>query len=216
MDQISIRRSRLTGAGAALAIALVATACGSAPSPAGASSAPSVAAASPSPSVASVAPSPSAPPAASASTAPAGSGSTAVDPAAGITIDAPYSIAALPAAMQTLFEQQMSTSLGAFGNNITFGFRQINGGKGQDFLMVLAFPAGSVTAATFTGMVGGLGGSMGATLTKTTVDGIDVHSGPSSTGGVALFHVGDQVLIVISQDKADPLAIAKALISSNQ
>ena len=118
--------------------------------------------------------------------------------------------------MQTLFEQQMTTSLGALGSNITFGFRQINGGKGQDFLMVLNFPAGAVTAATFTGMVGGLGGSMGATLTKTTVDGIEVHSGPSSSGGVALFHVGDQVLIVISQDKADPLPIAKALISSNQ
>jgi hypothetical protein len=118
--------------------------------------------------------------------------------------------------MQQAFETQMSTSLGALGSSITFGFRQVDGGTGQAFLMVLAFPTGTVSAPTFEGMLGGLSGSMGATLQKTTVDGIEVSSGPSTSGGVGIFHIGDHVLIVIAEKPADALPIAKALISANK
>jgi hypothetical protein len=118
--------------------------------------------------------------------------------------------------MQQAFETQMATSMGAFGSNITFGFRQVEGGTGQAFLMVLAFPSGTVSANTFQGMVGGLTASMGATLKTTTVDGVDVASGPSTAGGVGIFHIGDHVLIVIAEKPADSLPIATALIKANK
>ena len=118
--------------------------------------------------------------------------------------------------MQQAFEAQMASSLGAFGNSITFGFRQVEGGTGQAFLMVLAFPTGTVTASTFQAMVTGISGSMGATLQTTTVDGVDVASGPATSGGIGIFHIGDHILIVIAEKPADSLPISKALISANQ
>jgi hypothetical protein len=159
-------------------------------------------------------------PSASVAASSAPSASTAAsrgpDPAAGLKIDAPYSFVDLPPAMQQAFETQMASSLGAFGSSITYGFRQVQGGTGLTYLLVLAFPSGTMNASTFQGMVGGLSGSMGATLTTTTVDGVDVASGPSSSGGVAIFHIGDHALIVIAEKPADSLPVAKALISANQ
>jgi hypothetical protein len=202
-------RRRALLAVASVAVAITLAACGSSASPSANASQSQAAAASPSP---------AASPSAAPSSAPAAStaASKGPDAAAGLKIDAPYTFVDLPPAMQQAFEAQMSSSLGAFGGTISFGFRQVEGGTGLDYLMVLAFPDGTVNASTFQGMVGGLSASMGATLKTTTVDGVDVASGPSSTGGVAIFHIGDHALIVISQKPADSLPIAKALISANQ
>jgi hypothetical protein len=210
MATFGIRPSRraLT-AFAAVVIAVALAGCGNSAGTSPSASPSQVAAASPS---TASSPSVAASSAPSASTA----ASRGPDPAAGLKVDAPYTLVDLPPAMQQAFETQMATSLGAFGSNITYGFRQVDGGTGLTYLLVLAFPTGTVNAATFQGMVGGLSGSMGATLTTTTVDGVDVASGPTSTGGVAIFHIGDHALIVITQKPADSLPIAKALISANQ
>jgi hypothetical protein len=210
MDPIGsrpLRRALMAATTGAMAIALAA--CGSTASPAASTSPSEAAAPSPSPVT-----SPSLAPSSAPSTSSAAS--KGPDAAAGLTIDAPYTFVDLPPAMQQAFESQMASSLGAFGSSISFGFRQVEGGSGLDYLMVLAFPSGTVNASTFQGMVGGLSASMGATLQTTTVDGVDVASGPSSTGGVAIFHIGDHALIVISEKPADSLPIAKALISANQ
>jgi len=207
------RRALLALATIAVAVALAG--CGGTASPAAnASTAPSQAAPiTPAPTAS---PSPAASPSAAASAPASAATSPGPDPAAGLKVDAPYTFVALPPAMQQAFESQMASSLGAFGSSITFGFRQVDGGTGQAFLMVLAFPTGTVSAPTFEGMLGGLSGSMGATLQKTTVDGVEVSSGPSTSGGVGIFHIGDHVLIVIAEKPADALPIAKALISANQ
>jgi hypothetical protein len=190
---------------AAVALAITLAGCSNSASPTASASPIQAATATPSPAT-----SPSLAAAASAAA------SKGPDAAAGLKIDAPYTFVDLPPAMQQAFEAQMASSLGAFGGIISFGFRQVDGGTGQDYLMVLAFPSGMMNASAFQQMVGGLSGSMGATLQTTTVDGVDVASGPSSTGGVAFFHIGDHVLVVISQQPADSLPIAKALISANQ
>jgi hypothetical protein len=116
--------------------------------------------------------------------------------------------------MQQAFQAQVGSGLGALGGSM--GFRQIDGGAGNTFLMVLAFPSGTVSASTFQTMVAGMSAGMGATLQTTNVDGVDVASGPSTTGGVAFFLVGDHALIVISEKAADALPVSKALISANQ
>ena len=147
----------------------------------------------------------------------ASGGTTAVDPAADLKIDAPYSLVALPAALQQTLETSMATSLGAFGQAIKVGFRQVSGGAGMiSILMAISFPAGTLNAAAYQAALTGMGGSMGATFTTTTVDGVDVSSGTMSTGGVAIFHDGDRMVMVIAPTPSDALPIATALVKANK
>lgn len=147
----------------------------------------------------------------------AASAPAAADPAAGLGIDAPYTLTPLPAALQQALESQMAASLGAFGGAIKFGFRQIGGGSATgSILMVLAFPSGSLSAAAYQGAVAGMGSSMGATFDTSTVDGVEVSNGKTSTGGIAVFHIGDHMLVVISPAAAASLPVATALIKANQ
>ena len=196
---------------ASVAIALAIAGCGSS-----AATSPSPVAA-PSQAAPASAPAASTPPAESASApAPAVSpaGSPGLDPAAGLKVDAPYKFADLPPAMQQALQTQMGSGLGALGGSM--GFRQIEGATGQTFLMVFAFPSGTVSASTFQTMIAGMSTGMGATLQTTSVDGVDVASGPSTTGGVSFFLIGDHALIVISEKAEDALPVSKALISANK
>ena len=200
-------------AATALVAAITVAGCGS-PAPASNPAVSTPGSASLTPSLApSVAPS-LAPSVAPASTAPTGA-PTAGDPAAGLTIDAPYTMTAVPGALQTTLEQQMAAGLGAFGETIKVGFRQVTGGTGVAILMVIAFPAGSLTAPAYEAALAGMAPSMGATFTTTTVDGVVVSKGAMAAGGVAVFHIGDHMLMVIGQSEADALPVASALIKAN-
>ena len=196
-------------------VTIIAAACGSsAPSTPTPSTAPSVAAPSVAPSVAA----PSAAPSTPAASAPAASGGTAAgDPATGLTIAAPYALTALPTALQQTMETQMAGTLNAFGGSIKVGFRQVSGGTGFTMLMVMAFPSGSLNDAAYAGALGGMGASMGgAAFTKSTVGGVEVSSSKVSTGGISVFHIGDHMLMVISDSQATTLPVATALINANQ
>ena len=218
MTQAATRSTgrRIAGLATVTAIAAVLAACGSsAPASTAPSAAPSVAAPSVAPSIA--LPSIALPSIVIPSTNPAASGGTAgVDPAKGLAIGAPYSLTALPPALQTVFEQQMAAGLGGFGNSIQVGFRQVTGGTGMSILMVMAFPTGFLNPAAYEAALSGMGTSMGATFTKTTVDGVDVSTGTQASGGVAVFHIGDHMLVVISPTPAETLPISTALIKANK
>ncbi|MEO5940264.1 MAG: hypothetical protein ABIZ72_04890 [Candidatus Limnocylindrales bacterium] len=198
-------------------LALIVAACGSSgPASTAPSVAPSVAASAPAaPAASAAAASAPAAPSAAATTA-TGSGAVGADAAAGLTIDAPYALTALPAALQQVMQTQLASGLGASGGLISIGFRQIDGGTGSSILMVMGFPSGTLNAAAYAAALGGMSGSLGATFTTSTVDGIDVSSGKAATGGMAIFQVEDHMLVVISPSDADALPIAKALISSNK
>lgn len=213
--------SRIAGLATVTAIAAVLAACGSsAPASIAPSAAPSSAAASVAPSIAlpSIAlPSIALPSIVIPSTNPGASGGTAgVDPAKDLAIGAPYSLTTLPPALQTVFEQQMAAGLGGFGNSIQVGFRQVTGGTGMSILMVMAFPTGFLNPAAYQAALSGMGTSMGATFTTTSVEGVDVSTGTQATGGVAVFHVGDHMLVVISPTPAETLPISTALIKANK
>ncbi len=199
------RRMILRAAAAILLTASLA-ACGSA----------APATASPSPSPTPTAP-PTIAPSVVASQAPsAGQSAAAVDAAEGLEIGAPYTLTALPAALQQTFETQMAAGLGASGGAFQIGFRQVDGGSATSILMVARFPAGSVGATAYQAALAGMGSSMGTTFTATTVDGVPVSTGTAATGGLAVFQVGDHMLVVISPSAADSLPIATALIKANQ
>ena len=187
----------------AAALATTLAACGGTASPAAPTPSPTVPA-TPSPIVAPTpAPILAASPAATA------------DPAAGLKIAAPYAIADVAPALKTAFETQMASGLGSFGSLISFGFREVTGGGGQAFLLVMAFPAGMLTDAAYQGALGGLSASMKASLTPSTVDGVQVSSGNATAGGIAVFHSDDHLIMVIAEKPADALPMATALIQAN-
>jgi len=147
----------------------------------------------------------------------AASGPAVADAAAGLAIDSPYTLTALPGALQQTLESQMAAGLGAFGSSVKVGFRQIDGGNAAgSILMVIAFPSGSLSATAYQAALAGMGSSMGATFETSTVDGVDVANGKAATGGLAVFHIGDHMLVVISPAAAESLPIATALIKANQ
>ena len=196
------------------ALAVIVAACGSS---APASTAPGGAASQPA-TIPSLAPSLASAPVAPSATATTATGSVApgADAAAGLTIDAPYTLTSLPATLQQIMETQMATGLGEAGGLVSIGFRQVDGGTGSSILMVMGFPSGTLNTAAYAAALGGMGESLGATFTTSTVDGVDVSSGKAATGGMAVFQVDDHMLVVISPTDADALPIAKALISANQ
>jgi hypothetical protein len=157
------------------------------------------------------APAASAPAASTGASAPA----TGADPAAGLTIDSPYTLTTLPGGLQQTIESQMAGGLGAFGGAVQVGFRQVGGSSGS-ILMVIAFPAGSLSAAAYQATVAVMASNLGATFSTSTVDGVDVASGKAKTGGVAMFHIADHLLVVISPLETESLPIATALITANQ
>jgi hypothetical protein len=188
--------------------------CGSA-APASAPPAASTAVATPSPAASTA--DASAPADSTAPTTAASAPATGADPAAGLAIDSPYTLTALPAALQQTLESQMAAGLGAFGDAVKVGFRQIGGGNATgSILMVISFPSASLTATNYQAALAGMGSSMGATFETSTVNGVDVSNGKAATGGVAVFHIGDHMLMVISPAAAESLPIATALIKANQ
>ena len=205
---------RLVALGAtALVLAASLTGCGSS-APASAPPAASIAAATPSPAAST--PAASAPAESTAPVTGSSGPATGADPAAGLTIDSPYTLTALPGPLQQTLETQFASGVGAFGDSVKVGFRQIGGGNATgSILMVIAFPSGSLNATAYQAALAGMGSSMGAAFTTSTVEGVDVASGTASTGGVGVFHIGDHMLVVISPSAAEALPIATALIKAN-
>jgi hypothetical protein len=156
-------------------------------------------------------------PAASEPAASAGGSAPAAgaDPALGLTIESPYTLTALPDALEQTLETQMAAGLGSFGSAVHVGFRQVGGSSGS-ILMVISFPAGSLSATAYQAAVSVMGSSLGATFSTSTVDGVDVANGKAKTGGVAMFHIDDHLLVVISPLDSESLPIATALIKANQ
>jgi len=204
----SSRRLALVGAmSIILSAALIG--CGSS-APATASTSPSQAAASVAPPAATTAPTIG--PSVGASTQPS---AAAVDPAIGLNIGTPYTLVALPAAAEQALQGQMAAGLGAFGSAVQVGFRQVSGGAGSTILMVIAFPTGSLNDIAYQAAVAGMASSLHATFTPSTINGVQVSTGTTATGGVAIFHVGDHLLVVISQTATEAVPVATALISAN-
>ena len=146
---------------------------------------------------------------------PPSSQTAAADPAAGLKIDAPYTLTTLPGGLQQTLETQMASGLGTLGGSVQVGFRQVGGSSGS-ILMVIAFPAGSLSAAAYQAAVAVMGSNLGATFSTSTVDGVDVANGKAKTGGVAMFHIADHLLVVISPLDSESLPIATAIIHANQ
>lgn len=178
-----------------LALAATVAACGSASSPSAAA-----------PSAAPTAPSAAASPAASAAT----------DSVLDLAIGAPYTLADLPAAQADTIQTGIEKDLGAFSKAVHVGVREVQqGGTVAGYLMVVAFPRGTLTDTIYSQVINNL--SMGAeqSFTSKLVSNVPVSFGSMSGGSVAVFRKGDLALITLSPTTADLTPVVAALIKAN-
>jgi hypothetical protein len=138
------------------------------------------------------------------------------DPTVGLTIGPPYQLAALDPAAEASIRQQISGSIGSFGGLFDIGLRQVTAnGAAAGIVMVMAFPSGVLSEATFEAALGGFQSSLGVTFTKSDVSGVTVSSATNTSAGYAAFQNGDNLVLVITPPGGQPDAIAQGLISPN-
>ena len=56
--------------------------------------------------------------------------------------------------------------------------------------------------------------AMKADLTKSTVEGVEISSGKITSGAVAIYHVGDDMVMAISSGAEEALPVATAMIKA--
>ncbi len=211
-------RQRL--AAALLGFALVAGACGgSAATAAPVTPVPTIA---PAPATASPTPAPTATPTiaptptAAATPTPAAIASAAVDPAAGLAIAAPYALVDLDPATAAAIQGSIESGLGAYSGLFHVGTREATkSGKLAAYIMVMQFPAGTLTDSTYPAVLGGIAASSKVPFKPTDVAGTSVSTGTLSTVNVGVFRSGDHIVLVLALAKDDVLPISKALITAN-
>jgi len=185
-------------AAAVLGVALVVGACGASASP------------SPSP-TATPSPTPSPTPTA----APSASGP--VDPAADLAIAAPYTLQELDPASASTIQAAMEKGMGAFTSVIHVGTRTVSkAGATVGYVMVIAFPPGTLTETTYKAVIAGITASSGAPLTDVKVNGFTVSTGTMSGISVGAFMANESVVLVLSPAASEVVPIATALIAANK
>jgi hypothetical protein len=197
-----------------LLLPLVAVACG------GTTSTPTP---SPTPApTATPAPTPTPAPTAEPTAAPTAPASAAVspkpDPAEGFKIGSPFTLAPLDPATEQLLQGQLVTGLGAFGNLIGVGAREVVNGGGAlaGYMFVLGFPEGTLSDTAYQAAIAAMGSSMGVTLTAKTISGVDAVTGSGEAFGFGAFRIGDNfVMVMTPTGDTELLAVVTALITAN-
>ena len=192
MNRSLMRRLRL-GAGVLAVVALVA-ACGSTTTPS-ASAAPS---------------------GAQGSSAAAG---TSGDPAGqllDIKIGPPYNLADLPASKADAIQAGIEKNLGAYGKAIHVAVKSIDqGGTVAAYLMVVAFPRGTMSDAIYKQVLLDLSMGAEADFTSKLISAVPVSFGAMSGGSVAVFRSGDLVFITLSPQTTDLTPVVTSLVKVN-
>jgi hypothetical protein len=153
---------------------------------------------------------------AGASASASASASATVDPAAGLAIASPYSLVELDATTATAMQTSIEQGMGAYGGLIHVGTREVDkGGTLAAYVMVLAFPTGTLADATYQAVLTGMSANATGAFTSNSVMTTTVSTGVMSTVNVGIYKAADAVMVVLALDKTQVLPIAAALISSN-
>lgn len=207
VSHIFVRRA---WAAAALGVAVSVSGCSGAASPSSGTPAPAVTASA----TVTPAPTPSLSPTPSSIGSPGPS--AAIDPAGFLRIGSPYTLKSLDPAAEAEFEAEMEKGLGSLTTLIKIGVRNVEeSGSTVAMVLVMVWPEGVLTDATYIGALGGMTGTTGATFTKTTVSGIEVSTGTATSGGgVGAYRRGDTSIIVVTQRPSETLPVIRSLISA--
>lgn len=205
---MSVRHARRPMAAALLGVAMLVSACG------GAAATPSP---TPSPTVApTVAPTPT--PSPTPTPTPASpSASAAVDPAAGLAIADPYTLKELDAAAAETIQGAMEKGMGAFSSVIHVGLREVQkAGSTVGYVMVIEFPAGTLSDTTYNGFLSGIASTGDSTWKVVKVGDYAISTGTMSGLSVGMFKAGDAVMLIMSPTASEIVPIATALIEANK
>jgi hypothetical protein len=194
-------------AGSLLALAALVAACGgtSTPSEPATSSVPSSVPSSVSPAGSS--------PAASATAGTSG------DPAGqllGIKISPPYNLTDLSASKADAIQAGIEKDLGAYGQAVPVAVKSIDqGGTVAAYLMVVAFPRGTLSDDVYKQVLTDLAIGAEADFTPKLISAVPVSFGTMSGGSVAVFRTGDLVFITLSPTTADLTPVVTSLVQVN-
>jgi hypothetical protein len=194
MHRTTVSRHRL--AAGLLALAAVVAACGGT-SPSG--SAAASAGASPS--------------GAAASAAPSGSQAGQL---LGISIAQPYTLADLAASKADAIEAGIEKDLGAYAKEVHVTVKTIQqGGLAAAYLMVVAFPRGTLSDEVYKQVITDLQMGSEADYPSKLVGAVPVSFGSMNGGSVAVFRQGDLVFITLAVQSTDLTPIETALVKAN-
>ena len=166
---------------------------------------------------ASAAASPGATPAASsagsASSTPAGSQAGQL---LGISIAQPYSLADLAGSKADAIQAGIEKDLGAFAKAVHVTVKTVQqGGTAAAYLMVVAFPRGTLSDQVYGQVITGLSMGSEADYPSKLIGAVPVSFGSMSGGSVAVFRTGDLVFITLGLQTMDLTPIVTALVKAN-
>jgi hypothetical protein len=179
-------------------LALAVTACGSSSSTA-------------SPSASGVAP---------ATAAPSGAGSSGVAPSGGATlglaIGAPYTLTDVPSTLATTLQAAIEKDMGGISKVVHVGVKTVQQGtKAAAYLMVVAFPPGTLTDAIYSEAITNLSMGSESSFQSQVISNVRVDTGLMGGANVGVFRTGDTLLVTMSPTGGDVLPVVKALIAAN-
>jgi hypothetical protein len=181
-------------AAALLGVALVVGACGSSTS--SASPAASTPVVTPTPAAASSAPSPA--------------------DLLAITIGAPYTLVDLPSGVADTLAAAIEKDMGGIAKVVHVGVRTVTkGGTVAAYLMVVAFPPGTLNDSVYQSAIRSLATGAEAPFESSVISNVQVQSGSMGGAKVGVFRTGDSMLITLSPTGADVVPVVTALIAAN-
>ena len=159
---------------------------------------------------------PTASPAAASSGAAPGAGDATADPLLGVKIGAPYTLTDLPASKADAIQAGIEKDLGAYGKAVHVGVQSIDqAGKPVAYLMVVAFPRGTLNDNIYGQVITDLSMGAEANFTSKLISNVPVSFGTLSGGSVAVFRTGDVVMITLSPTPTDLTPVVSALVGAN-
>jgi hypothetical protein len=167
--------------------------------------------------------SPSAPAATSGAPASAGAASSA-DPAASqagqlldIAIAQPYTLVDLAASKADAIQAGIEKDLGAYAKAVHVSIKTVQqgGGTAAGYLMVVAFPRGTLCDEVYRLVISDLSMGSETDYPSKLIGAVPVSFGSMSGGSVAVFRTGDLVFITLATQTTDLTPVVTALVKAN-
>jgi hypothetical protein len=163
-------------------------------------------------------PSASGAPATAAAPSGAGSGGAAAsgDATLGITIGTPYTLTDVPSALSATLQAAIEKDMGGISKVVHVGVKTVQQGtKVAAYLMVVAFPPGTLTDSIYAQAITNLSMGSESSFESQVISNVRVDTGLMGGANVGVFRTGDALLITMSPTGGDVLPVVKALIAAN-
>ena len=155
-------------------------------------------------------------PSATGSASSAAPGSSEGGQLLGIAIAQPYTFADLAASKADAIQAGIQKDLGAYAKAVNVTVKSVQqGGTVAAYLMVVAFPRGTLSDDVYKQVITDLAMGSEADYPSKLVGGVSVAFGSMGGGSVAVFRKGDLVFITLATQTTDLTPVVSALVKAN-